>query len=113
MRIEIQLRSVISSGEDTVSAQQEKPLRVELQYDGVRIEARLAGQSTVESAAEFLARPYLERYKLFRDGRVTLLRKGTPLDLATALAEARAVSNTPTLSGAAESPDKKRENGNG
>lgn len=83
MRIEIELFTTADS------AMEDKPLRVRCEYDAVRVVDSFTGRPDTESAADFLRRPYLERYKIIRDGRAQFIRAGEPISLDGVLADAR------------------------
>ena len=87
MRIEIELYTTEES------ALEDKPLRVRCEYDAVRLTDSFTGRPIEESAEVFLQRPFLERYKIIRDGRAQFLRAGEPISIDDVLAEAR--SHTP------------------
>lgn len=83
MRIEIELYTTAQT------AMEDKPLRVRCEYDAVRITDTFTGRPVEESAETFLQRPFLERYKIIRDGRAQLLKHGEPISIDAALSDAR------------------------
>ena len=83
MRIEIELFTTAES------AMEDKPLRVRCEYDSVKVLDAFTGRPGIESAADFLRRPYLERYKIIRDGRAQFLKGGEVISIDGVLAEAR------------------------
>ncbi|MCB0218049.1 MAG: hypothetical protein KDH09_00020 [Chrysiogenetes bacterium] len=83
MRIEIELYATADS------AMEDKPLRVRCEYDTVRVVDSFTGRPARESAREFLQRPFLERYKIIRDGRARFFKGEEAITIDSALTEAR------------------------
>ncbi len=74
---------------DEIPDPREKPVQARFEYDQVMIRAGEGSDLKIESARDFLTRPFLERYKLIKDEAVTFLNKGSAMQLTTILGSAR------------------------